>query len=70
MTFLSKVQRLFPDVPVIVMTALGSEREQAALYGGAYAYLEKPLYVNRFIAVVRAALEKSAACLTAATRAC
>jgi two-component system, NtrC family, C4-dicarboxylate transport response regulator DctD len=56
MTVLKEARRLHPDVRVILMTGQGSAQEEAALYGGAYAFLEKPLDVDRFISVVRAAL--------------
>jgi DNA-binding NtrC family response regulator len=59
MTVLKELQRLHPDVPVILMTGRGLEREEPALYGGAYAFLEKPLDVDRFISVVRAALSRT-----------
>jgi DNA-binding NtrC family response regulator len=53
---LQAAQWLQPQVPVILVTGIDMEREEAALYGGAYAFLEKPLDVDRFISVVRAAL--------------
>jgi DNA-binding NtrC family response regulator len=56
MTVLKEAQRLHPGARVILMTGRGSVREEAALYGGAYAFLEKPLDVDQFISVVRAAL--------------
>jgi len=56
---LQEARRLQPDVPVILVTGLDVEREEAALYRGAYAFLEKPLDVDRFSSVVRAALGRS-----------
>jgi DNA-binding NtrC family response regulator len=56
LAMLKAAQRLQPEVPVILVTGVDVEREEAALYGGAYAFLEKPLDVDRFISVVRAAL--------------
>lgn len=56
---LQAAQWLQPQVPVILVTGVDREREEAALYGGAYAFLEKPLDVDRFISVVRAALVES-----------
>lgn len=52
LSVLKEAQRLHPQVPVIVVTGLDVEREEAALYGGAYAFLEKPLTVDRFSSVV------------------
>jgi DNA-binding NtrC family response regulator len=56
--FLKEAQRLRPGVPVILVTG-HPDREEAALYGGAYAFLEKPLNMPPFISVVRAALDRS-----------
>jgi DNA-binding NtrC family response regulator len=55
---LREAQRLRPEVPVILMTAGGIDREASALYSGAYAFLEKPLDIDHFVSVVRAALEQ------------
>jgi two-component system C4-dicarboxylate transport response regulator DctD len=59
LSVLKEAQRLHPQVPVIVVTGLDVEREEAALYGGAYAFLEKPLTVDRFSSVVCAALGRT-----------
>ena len=53
---LKEAQRLRPEVPVILMTAGAIDQEAAALYSGAYAFLEKPLNVEHFISVVQAGL--------------
>jgi len=55
--FLKEVQEIRPDLPVILVTG-HPEREEAALYGGAYAFLEKPLNITRLISVMRAALDR------------
>jgi DNA-binding NtrC family response regulator len=47
---------LRPTVPVILVTGQAQDREEAALYGGAYAFLEKPVDPDAFLATVRAAL--------------
>jgi two-component system C4-dicarboxylate transport response regulator DctD len=56
---LKEAQRLRPEVPVILITAGGIDREAAALFSGAYAFLEKPLDIDHFMSVVKAALEQS-----------
>ena len=58
LTFLKHVQQLRPEMPVILVTGHPGH-EEAALYGGAYALLDKPLNMSQFISVVRAALDRS-----------
>jgi DNA-binding NtrC family response regulator len=54
---LRESRRLYPNIPIILITAGGVDREEAALYAGAYAFIEKPINLDRFLSVVTAALE-------------
>lgn len=54
---LDEVQRLFPDLPVIIMTAYADlGRAVAAFQGGAFEYLPKPFDVDEAVTTVRRAL--------------
>jgi DNA-binding NtrC family response regulator len=57
LTVLRESRRLRPNMPIILITAGGVDREEAALYAGAYAFVEKPIDLDRFISIVNAALE-------------
>jgi two-component system response regulator GlrR len=56
---LVEVRERWPDTPVILMTAAGFEREADALSSGAFAFVEKPLDLDRLVTVLKAALEKA-----------
>lgn len=58
---LGEITGKYPHVPVIIMTA-ASELETAVecMKAGAFDYLVKPIDTNRFVAVVRKALEMNA----------
>jgi DNA-binding NtrC family response regulator len=59
MTALREIKRLYPFLPVVMMTAYGS-RQMAldCLRGGAFDYFSKPFEVDELRVVVRRALEK------------
>ena len=57
---LKEVRRVTPSTPVILMTAGAFDKEEAALYGGAYAFIEKPVGVDHLVSVIKAALERRA----------
>jgi DNA-binding NtrC family response regulator len=57
LTVLRESRRRYPNMPIILITAGGVDREEAALYAGAYAFIEKPIDLQRFIGAVNAALE-------------
>jgi DNA-binding NtrC family response regulator len=58
LAFFKEAQQLRPEVPVILVTG-HPDLEEAALYAGAYAFLDKPFTISRLISIVRAALERS-----------
>ncbi len=54
---LEEVQRTYPDLPVIIMTAYADlGRAVAAFQGGAFEYLPKPFDVDEAVTTVRRAL--------------
>ncbi|MEW6487960.1 MAG: response regulator [Thermodesulfobacteriota bacterium] len=58
---LAYVMAHYPDVPVIVLTAVSTpELERAARRGGAIAYLEKPFLVSDLAEKILTALERQA----------
>ena len=58
MTLLGELRRDEPDVPVVLLTARGSERTAAAaIKAGAWDYLPKPIAVEELRAVVARAAE-------------
>jgi DNA-binding NtrC family response regulator len=60
MILLNQVRERWPEVPVILMTAAGPDREAEALMSGAFAYIEKPVDVDRLVPIVQAAMERCA----------
>jgi DNA-binding NtrC family response regulator len=58
MTLLNQVRERWPEIPVILMTAAGLDREAEALVSGAFAYIEKPIDVARLVPIAQAAMEK------------
>ncbi|MCX7914715.1 MAG: response regulator [Verrucomicrobiae bacterium] len=55
--FLSKVETVSPQIPVIVITAFGEwDQYMDALRRGAFAYLPKPIEKNELLTTVRRAL--------------
>jgi DNA-binding NtrC family response regulator len=55
---LKEVRRVTPSTPVILMTAGAFDKEESALFGGAYAFIEKPIGVDHLVSVIKAALER------------
>jgi DNA-binding NtrC family response regulator len=56
---LREVKAHWPSMPVILFTAEGREKEEAALYAGAYAFVEKPLDVDHLFSIIEAALQRN-----------
>ncbi|MCS7048726.1 MAG: response regulator [Verrucomicrobiae bacterium] len=55
--FLSIVKNVFPNIPVILITAFGEwDQYMDALRRGAFAYLSKPIEKNELLTTVRRAL--------------
>ncbi|MBF0109102.1 MAG: sigma-54-dependent Fis family transcriptional regulator [Magnetococcales bacterium] len=56
---LPRIQRFFPDIPVIIMTAVHEvETAVACMKEGAFDYLVKPVDENRFVSSVQRAMER------------
>jgi two-component system, NtrC family, nitrogen regulation response regulator GlnG len=54
---LEQIKQLFPDIPVIIMTAYSDlDRAVSAFQGGAYEYLSKPFDVDEVISLVKRAI--------------
>jgi two-component system sensor histidine kinase/response regulator len=59
LTFLPEVQKNYPTIPVVIITAYtSSERAIKALRNGAYDFLEKPTAIQHIRASVNRALER------------
>jgi DNA-binding NtrC family response regulator len=56
---LKQVRERWPDTPVLLMTAGGPEKEPEALRNGAFAFIEKPVDLDRLVALLQVAMEKS-----------
>jgi two-component system, NtrC family, nitrogen regulation response regulator GlnG len=57
---LEHVNELYPDLPVIIMTAYADlDRAVAAFQGGAFEYLPKPFDVDDAVAIVRRAAKNA-----------
>ena len=55
--FLAAVKNVFPDLPVIIITAFGEwDQYMQALRAGAFAYLSKPVDKAELLATIRRAL--------------
>jgi DNA-binding NtrC family response regulator len=59
LALLNQIRERWPEVPVILMTAMGWSQEAQALYDGAFAFLEKPLDVERLASLIQAAKAKA-----------
>lgn len=56
---LSQIQRFYPDIPIIIMTAVHEvDTAVACMKEGAFDYLVKPVDENRFISSVQRAMER------------
>jgi len=57
---LCEIKNLYPDIPVIMFTAFGSnERIITAMKSGAYDYLDKPFELDELLFVIKRAVEYS-----------
>ena len=57
--FLKRAKRVFPNLPVIIMTAYASlESAIEAMRQGAYDYINKPFDMDEILLVISKALEK------------
>lgn len=61
LALLEKVNHLYPDLPVIIMTAFSDLDSAVSAYqGGAFEYLPKPFDVDEAVDLVQRALQRSA----------
>ncbi|WP_417349797.1 nitrogen regulation protein NR(I) [Ferrimonas sp.] len=61
LTLLEKVQRQYPDLPVIIMTAHSDLDSAVGAYqAGAFEYLPKPFDIDEAVTLVQRALEQAA----------
>ncbi len=61
LTLLEKINNLYPNLPVIIMTAFSDlESAVSAYQGGAFEYLPKPFDVDEAVDLVQRALQRSA----------
>jgi DNA-binding NtrC family response regulator len=59
MEVLRRVRQAYPDVQVIILTGHGSERDEAeARRLGAFAYLQKPVDMEKLVKTMRSAYKK------------
>jgi DNA-binding NtrC family response regulator len=62
MEVLRRIKSAFPGVPVVMLTGHGTKKdEEQARELGAYAYLQKPVELNRLSEILREAFESAAA---------
>jgi DNA-binding NtrC family response regulator len=59
LALLNQIRERWPNTPVVLMTAAGTDREAEALINGAFAFIEKPVDVNRLTRILSVAMEKS-----------
>jgi DNA-binding NtrC family response regulator len=59
LALLNQVRERWPDVPVILMTAMGWSPEAQALHDGAFAFLEKPVDVERLLSLIQVTRAKA-----------
>jgi two-component system response regulator GlrR len=59
LALLNQVRERWPGTPVVLMTAAGCSREAEALISGAFAFVEKPIDLDRLIPILRVAMTKS-----------
>jgi DNA-binding NtrC family response regulator len=59
LALLNQVRERWPEVPVILITAAGREREREAFREGAYFFIEKPIDADQLLAALGAAIERS-----------
>ena len=62
MEVLRKVKKAYPGIQVVILTGHGTdEHEEQAKRLGAYAYLQKPVALDRLAKILREAFESSSA---------
>jgi two-component system nitrogen regulation response regulator GlnG len=60
LSFLSKVNDKFPEIPIIIMTAYSDlDTAVASFQKGAFEYIAKPFDINHVINIINKALEKN-----------
>jgi two-component system, sensor histidine kinase and response regulator len=59
LALLNQIRERWPNTPVVLMTGAGTDREAEALSSGAFAFIEKPVDVNRLSRILSVAMEKS-----------
>jgi len=58
---LVRIKKIRPDIPVIILTGHGSEKDrQQCMKQGAYAFIHKPLNIEKLLAILNEIREKSA----------
>jgi DNA-binding NtrC family response regulator len=56
---LRKVKKLYPNIPVVILTGHGSEKdEREARRLGAFDYLQKPVDIEKLIGTLRKAYKR------------
>ena len=62
MEVLRRIKKAYPKVPIVMLTGHGSRKdEEEARRLGAYAYLQKPVELQRLSEILREAFEKTSA---------
>jgi two-component system response regulator GlrR len=59
LALLNQVRERWPHTPVILMTAAAADREAEALVSGAFAFIEKPVDLERLLPILRVAMARS-----------
>jgi two-component system response regulator GlrR len=59
LALLNQVRERWPDISVILITGEGRDREAHALRHGAFAFVEKPLDVDRLLPTIKSAIERT-----------
>ena len=59
LVLLKEVRDRWPHIPVVLITGRERGREEEALYGGAFAFIEKPVDLDHLVSVLQAAMAKS-----------
>ncbi len=58
---LARIKKIRPDIPVIILTGHGSEKDrQQCMKQGAYAFIHKPLNIEKLLDILNEIREKSA----------
>jgi len=58
---LARIKKIRPDIPVIILTGHGSEKDRRqCMKQGAYAFIHKPLNIEKLLAMLNEIREKSA----------